>query len=58
MSHPHEGMLKTLYDAFAKGDMETVMALFTDDIKFHVFGGSRWRAATGARIKSCASSLN
>jgi ketosteroid isomerase-like protein len=41
MSHPHEGMLKTLYDAFTKGNMETVMALFTDDIEFHVFGRSR-----------------
>jgi len=41
MSHRHERMLKTFYDAVAQGDMETVMALLTDDIEFHVFGRSR-----------------
>ena len=41
MSYAYEGMFKTLYDAVAKGDMETVLALLTDDIEFHVFGRSR-----------------
>src|SRR5437764_10963830 len=40
MSHPHEETLRTVYDAFAKGDIETVMGLYTDDIQFHVSGRS------------------
>ena len=40
MSHPHEETLSTVYDAFAKGDIETVMGLYTDDIQFHVSGRS------------------
>jgi uncharacterized protein len=40
MSHSHEGTLRTLYDAFIKGDMETVMSLLADDIEFHIFGRS------------------
>lgn len=40
MSRPHEATLRTVYDAFAKGDIETVMGLYTDDIQFHVSGRS------------------
>jgi hypothetical protein len=29
MSHAHEDMLRTLYEAFAKGDVETVLSLLT-----------------------------
>ena len=40
MSHPHEDTLRAIYEAFAKGDIETVMGLYTDDIEFHVSGRS------------------
>jgi ketosteroid isomerase-like protein len=40
MSHPHEHTLRTVYDAFGKGDIETVMGLYTDDIAYHVSGRS------------------
>lgn len=40
MSHAHENMLKTLYDALAKRDMERVIGLLTDDIEFRIFGRS------------------
>ena len=40
MLHPHEDTLRTVYDAFARGDVETVMGLFTDDIEYHVSGRS------------------
>jgi len=41
MSQSHEDTLRTVYDAFAKGDIETVMGLYTDDIEFHVSGRSQ-----------------
>ena len=40
MSNTHEDTLRTIYDAFAKGDVETVMGLFPDDIEYHVSGRS------------------
>jgi hypothetical protein len=40
MSDAHEDMLRTVYESVAKGDMETVMGLLTDDIEFHIFGRS------------------
>ena len=40
MSHAYEDMLRTAYDAFAKGDAETVMSLLTDDIEYYVSGWS------------------
>src|SRR2546421_2339807 len=40
MSHANEDTLRTVYDAFAKGDVATVMGLLTDDIKYHISGGS------------------
>ncbi|HZC03259.1 MAG TPA: nuclear transport factor 2 family protein [Gammaproteobacteria bacterium] len=40
MLHAHEDTLRTIYDAFAKGDVETVMSLLTDDIEYHITGRS------------------
>jgi ketosteroid isomerase-like protein len=40
MSHANEDMLRTAYEAFAKGDVETVMSLLTDDIEYYVSGRS------------------
>jgi uncharacterized protein len=36
--HPNAVALRRGYEAFAKGDMETVAALFADDIKIHQSG--------------------
>jgi ketosteroid isomerase-like protein len=40
MSHANEDTLRTAYDAFSKGDVETVMGLLTDDIEYHIPGRS------------------
>ena len=38
--HPNEGLIRKAYDAFGRGDLETVGKLFADDIVFHVPGRS------------------
>ncbi len=38
--HAHEDTLRTIYDAFVKGDVETVMSLLTDDVEYHISGRS------------------
>jgi ketosteroid isomerase-like protein len=40
MSHPNEDLLRKGYAAFVEGDLDTVMGLFTDDIKWHVPGSN------------------
>jgi uncharacterized protein len=40
MTHPNEELLREGYAAFAEGDVDTVMGLFADDIKWHVSGRS------------------
>jgi ketosteroid isomerase-like protein len=40
MAHPNVDMLNKGYDAFDKGDLDTVQALFSDDVVFHVVGNS------------------
>lgn len=40
MAHANQDMLKTMYDAFGKGDVATVLGQATDDITFHVPGHS------------------
>ena len=41
MAHPNADLLNKGYDAFEKGDLETVQGLFTEDAVFHVPGRSR-----------------
>src|SRR6266550_2697781 len=41
MAHPNVDLLNKGYDAFEKGDLETVQGLFTEDAVFHVPGRSR-----------------
>ena len=38
MAHPNEESLRSGYDAFSRGDMDAVMARFTDDIQWNVPG--------------------
>jgi ketosteroid isomerase-like protein len=38
MAHPNEESLRRGYDAFGRGDVEAVLALFTDDIRLHIPG--------------------
>src|SRR5712691_7620414 len=40
MSNANEDTLRTVYDAFAKGDVATVMGVLTDDIQYHISGRS------------------
>jgi len=38
MAHPDEELLRTGYEAFGQGDLETVKEVFAEDIVFHVPG--------------------
>jgi ketosteroid isomerase-like protein len=38
MTHPNADLVARGYDAFAQGDLETVMSLLADDIVWHVPG--------------------
>src|SRR5438445_10526920 len=40
MAHPNVDLLNKGYDAFEKGDLDTLRHLFTDDVVFHVTGRS------------------
>ncbi|MFN2543020.1 MAG: nuclear transport factor 2 family protein [Actinomycetota bacterium] len=40
MTHPNVDRLNQGYDAFEKGDLDTIRQLFTEDIVFHVPGRS------------------
>jgi hypothetical protein len=41
MAHPNEELLRKGFDAFGKGDLDGVKALFADDIVWHVPGSSQ-----------------
>ena len=41
MAHPNADLLNKGYDAFDKGDLDTIRGLFADDIVFHVPGSSQ-----------------
>src|SRR5579884_714440 len=38
MEHPHAALVRTGYEAFAKGDMDTVNEFFADDVVWHEGG--------------------
>jgi ketosteroid isomerase-like protein len=40
MAHPNAELLRRGYEAFAKGDMPTVLGIFADEITWHVPGRS------------------
>lgn len=40
MAHPNEDLMLDGFEAFATGDMETLMALWTDDVVWHSPGRS------------------
>jgi uncharacterized protein len=41
MAHPNEDLLRRGYEAFTKGDIQTLGELFADDIVWHVGGRSQ-----------------
>lgn len=41
MAHPNEDLLRKGFEAFGKGDLDTVQGLFADDIVWHVPGNSQ-----------------
>jgi uncharacterized protein len=41
MAHPNEDLLRRGYQAFAAGDIDTVLSLFSHDIVWHVGGTSK-----------------
>jgi uncharacterized protein len=40
MSQTNQETLKTIYDAFSRGDVNTVMGKLSDDIEYHITGRS------------------
>jgi len=38
--HPNAALLRKGYDAFSKGDMETIRGIFAEDIRWHITGDS------------------
>jgi ketosteroid isomerase-like protein len=42
MSHAYEDTLRTVYDAFGRGDMDTAMGLLTEDVEFDIDGRTPW----------------
>jgi ketosteroid isomerase-like protein len=41
MAHPNEDLLRKGFDAFGKGDMDTLRELFADDVVWHFPGKSQ-----------------
>jgi len=41
MTHPNADLLRRGYEAFAAGDIQTVLSVFADDIAWHVSGESK-----------------
>jgi ketosteroid isomerase-like protein len=41
MGHPHEDLIRRGYDAFSRGDMDTLRELFHPDIVWHAPGRSQ-----------------
>jgi uncharacterized protein len=46
MAHPNEELLRKGYEAFASYDLDTIRALFADDIVWHVVGGRNQLSGT------------
>src|ERR671935_2644735 len=42
MAHPNEELIRRGYEAFGKGDMDTIRGLFADDIVWHAPGRSQF----------------
>lgn len=40
MPHPNANTLSTIYDAFGRGDVDTIMGFMSDDIEFRISGRS------------------
>ena len=55
MSHPNEEVLRRGYEAFAKGDLDTVMSIFDEDIVWRP-GAGPWRGISRATNRSESSS--
>jgi uncharacterized protein len=41
MTHPNEELIRRGYEAFSAGDVNTVLALFADDITWHASGSNQ-----------------
>lgn len=40
MSHPNETMIRTAYDAISSGDLQPMLNMLSDEIRWHVSGDS------------------
>ena len=40
--HPNVGLLRKVYEAFAKGDMATLTEMFAENVVWHIPGSNRW----------------
>jgi ketosteroid isomerase-like protein len=41
MAHPNEDLLRRGYEAYDSGDMDTIQALFDDDLVWHAGGSNQ-----------------
>ena len=53
MAHPNEDLARRGYEAFAKGDLDTLNSLMTDDLVWHVPVETPFRAITRERTLCC-----
>jgi ketosteroid isomerase-like protein len=56
MAHPNEELVRKGYDAFNRGDMDTLRELFDPEIVWHFPAAARWPATTAASTRSWGSS--
>jgi len=56
MAHPNEELLRRGYGAFAKGDLDTVMSIFDENIVWHRPGGDILRGTSRAANRFGSSS--
>jgi uncharacterized protein len=56
VGHPNEDLIRRGYDAFSRGDMDTLVELYHPDIVWHAPGRSQLPATIRASTPSSASS--
>ena len=56
MGHPNEDLVRRGYDAFSRGEMDTLRELYHPDIVWHALAVASWPAITRASTPCSASS--
>ena len=57
MAHPNETLVREAFEAFGRGDMDTMQKQYsTEDIRFHVLGRGPLAGDSTARLRSWSGS--